>query len=196
MTEDRPSPRPQGETRSAAPDRIAGFVSHLQRLAADEDRGALAALRRSLQDVNGMAAAACPYVVPFLAPEEDLYRDRAFFLAGALFALHPEPGGDGVSLGHAFRALNTDQEGPGSRDNESLRRRFVALLDADAEDLAEHLRTAVSLVRSKQEPLGWDRLLRDVLQWRSPSRFVQRRLARDFWQTPSDALDPEGDTPR
>lgn len=177
-------------------DHVARFISHLRKLADNEDRGALAALRRSLQDRTGMAAAACPHVDPWLPRSEDAYRDRAFFLVGALFALHPDPGGEGTGLGRAFRAINADQEGPGAGDNESLRQRFVALLDADAEDLPAHLRHAVSLARSKGKPLDWDRLLRDVLAWRGESRRVQRRLAREFWNTRHDALDSEGETSR
>ncbi|WP_433933241.1 type I-E CRISPR-associated protein Cse2/CasB [Sorangium cellulosum] len=184
------------DVRKTEDDHVARFIARLRKLADDEDRGALAALRTSLQDRTGMAAAACPHVVPFLPPSEDLYRDRAFFLIGALFALHPDPGGENVSLGHAFRAINTDQEGAGAGDNESLRRRFVALLDADAEDLPNHLRHAVSLARSKQKPLGWERLLRDVLAWRGESRRVQRRLAREFWNGRHDALEPEGEISR
>ena len=182
---------------TAAPkDRAAAFVARLRALADDEDRGALAALRKSLQDPNGMAAAASSYVVPFLPAAENIARDRSYFLVGALFALHWDAGGEGVSLGHAFRAINDGQEGAGKADNESLRGRFVALLDADAEDLHDHLRHAVSLARAKQKPLDWLRLLRDVLGWDNPSRYIQRRLARDFWKTPPDAFDLEGETLR
>lgn len=181
------------DARSPHSDRVTAFVTHLRHLADEENRGALAALRASLQDPNGMAIAACPYVVPFLAGAEDIYRDRAFFLVGALFAFHADPGGG--SLGQAFRAINTDQEGPTGRVNESLRARFVALLDSDAEDLSNHLRHAVSLARANAKPLDWERLLRDVLGWRHHSRYVQRRLARDFWKTPENALEPEGEKP-
>jgi len=173
--------------------RGAGFIAHLRKLADEDDRAALAALRASFRDPNAMAAAACPYVVPFLPAEENLRRDQAYFLVAALFAIHPDAGGDGVSLGHAFRAINDQQEGFSKGDNESLRGRFVALLDADAEDLPEHLRHAVSLARARQQPLDWERLLRDVLDWGHPSRHVQRRLARDFWRATQDAPDPQGE---
>jgi len=184
------------DSRRTLDERVTAFVTRLRKLADDEDRGALAALRESLRDRHGMAAAACPYVVPFLSRSDDPQRDRAFFLIGALFALHPDPGGEGVSLGHAFRAINVEQEGAGGGDNESLRRRFVALLDADAEDLPSHLRHAVALARSKLKPLDWALLLKDVLGWRSESRHVQRRLARDFWNVPHNILEPEGEISR
>ncbi|WP_437877030.1 type I-E CRISPR-associated protein Cse2/CasB [Sorangium sp. So ce513] len=184
------------DVRKTEDDHIARFIAHLRKLAKDEDRGALAALRRSLQDRTGIAPAACPHVDPWLPRNEDPYRDRAFFLVGALFALHPDPDGEGVSLGDAFWAINDDQKRRGAGDNESLRQRFVALLDAHAEDLPNHLRNAVSLVRSKGKRLDWDRLLRDVLAWRSDSRHIQRRLAREFWNAPHDALASEGEISR
>lgn len=182
--------RPQGDPRASLVD---AYVARLHRLASDGDRGALAALRTSLSDPNGMAAAACPIVLPFVPPGEDAYRDRVFFLTGALFALHPATGGAGVSLGHAFRKLNDRTEGPGDRDNESLRRRFVALLDSDPDDVGNHVRHAVSLARANEIPLDWARVLLDLWGWRSPSRYVQRRLAREFWKTPENALRAEGD---
>jgi CRISPR system Cascade subunit CasB len=169
------------ETTGAWRDRAGAFVEHLRVLGEDDDRGALAALRSSLQEPGGIGMRACPHVVPFLPPEPDRYRERAFFLVGALFALHPEHA-EGVSIGHAFRRINADTaEGQTGGDNESTRARFVALLDAHEDDLAEHLRHAVSLARAKEIRLDWARLLRDVLQWRAPDRWVQRRLAADFW---------------
>jgi CRISPR system Cascade subunit CasB len=129
---------------------------------------------------------ACPYVVPFLPAEPDRFRERSFFLVGALFALHPDHA-DGVSLGHAFRRINGDTaEGQKGRDNESIRARFVALLDAHPDDIAEHLRHAVSLARAREIRLDWVRMLKDLLSWRAPDRWVQRRLAADFWGGDSD----------
>jgi CRISPR system Cascade subunit CasB len=159
------------------------FIAYLRGLADREDRAALAALRRSLQHEQGMDTAAFPYVVPFL-DEQASFRDRAYFLVAALFASHPDPGG--VSLGVAFRRLNPDDP-----NNESVRRRFVALLDAPLEDVGDHLRQAVSLCRSKGVPLDWERLLRDLLAFSHPDRYVQRRLAREYWQSPVHDRDQE-----
>lgn len=165
------------EARSS--DGIAAFAERLYKLADAEDRGALAALRRSLQDPSGMAAAACPYVVPFLPKEGDLYAERAYFLVAALFALSSEHA-PGVSVGEAFRRINADASSDGN-DNPSIRGRFVALLDAEPEDVGEHLRHMASLARAKGIALDWAQLLRDLLQLRHPDRYVQRRWAHDFW---------------
>jgi CRISPR system Cascade subunit CasB len=178
------------ESREAARDRASPFVEYLRSLAERDDRGALAALRSSLREDTGIGMRACPHVVRFLPAEPDRWRERAYFLVGALFALHPEHA-DGVSLGHAFRRINADSaEGQKGGDNESTRARFVALLDAHPDDLGEHLRHVVSLARAKEIRLDWSRILRDVLQWRAPDRWVQRRLASDFWGTDAAASDP------
>jgi CRISPR system Cascade subunit CasB len=176
------------ESRKAPQDRATRFVEYLCGFAEREDRGALAALRRSLQEPAGIAMSACPYVVPFLPAEPDRFLERAFFLVGALFALHPDRA-EGVSLGHAFRRINSETaEGQKGGDNESTRARFVALLDAHPDDIAEHLRHAVSLARAKEIGLDWVRMLKDLLNWRAPDRWVQRRLATDFWG--GDSRDP------
>ena len=173
---------PKGQSR----DRASGFVEYLRGIAAREDRGALAALRRSIQEPTGIAMSACPYVVPFLSAEPNPYVERAYFLVGALFALHPDHA-QGVSLGHAFRRINDGTaEGQKGGDNESTRARFVALLDAHPDDIADHLRHAVSLARARAIPVDWVRTLKDLLNWGAPDRWVQRRLAADFWRSDSD----------
>ncbi len=173
-------------SKESTDDRASGFIEQLRALAKREDRAALAALRRSLQEPTGIAMSACPYVVPFLAAEPPRSRDHAFFLVGALFAIHPYHA-DGVSLGHAFRRINagTAEEQTGG-DNQNTRARFVALLDAHADDLGDHLLHAVYLARARYIWLDWVRTLRDILQWCAPDRRVQRRLAADFWDTPTN----------
>lgn len=183
-------------TKVSTPDRPARFVESLVDLEAREQRGALAALRRSLQEPTGVAMSACPYVERFLPPEEDRrdggFTERAYYLVGALFALHPEHA-EGVSLGHAFRRINdTTVEGKKGADNQSVRSRFVALLDAHEDDVADHLRHAVSLARANKISIDWVRTLKQLLNWRSPDRWVQRRLASDFW---GEAPASEASTP-
>lgn len=173
------------EAKEQRIERAIAFVDYLRGIAARDDRGALAALRHSLQEPTGIAMSACPFVVPFLSTERDYYVEQVYYLVAALFATHPEHA-DGVSLGHAFRRINDESaEGQRGNDNESTRSRFVALLDAHSDDIAEHLRHAVSLARAKAVPLDWARLLKDVVAWRSADRWVQRRLAADFWRNSS-----------
>ncbi len=172
------------------------FVSYLLKLADPraKDRGALAALRRSLQHPTGISASACPHVMRFVPEEADLFQERMLFLVGALFALHPEHA-EGISLGHAFRKINDGtSEGRQGKDNPGTRARFVALLDAHADDLAEPVRHAVSLARAKGVALDWDLLLDDLCSWRHHEKSVQHRLARDFWRQ-VEAAPPASPTP-
>lgn len=195
--------------RESTQDRAARFIAHLLALVERDDRGALAALRRSLQEPTGISMSACPYVVPFLPPVKDRndgeFTERAFFLIGALFALHPEHK-EGVSLGHAFQSINwRTVEGKKGADNPSVRSRFVALLDAHEDDIAEHLRHAVSLARANEVRLDWVLTLTHLLRWRRADRRVQRDLATDFWSNrlqtteanpATTSLTNEGETPQ
>lgn len=151
------------------------FISALTKLAAAEDRAALAALRHGLGRPPGTVSSMHPYVVPFLGRDASPVNERAHYVVAALFAMHPQPGGAGTGLGSALSRV-AQETGSGS-----VEARFVALLESHPDDLSEHLRHAVSLVRAKEIALDWGRLLQDLLAWDHPERWVQRRWARDFW---------------
>ena len=67
--------------------------------------------------------------------------------------------------------------------NESLEKRFIGLLNCHRDDLPNHLRQAVSLLKSKDVQINWRRLLKDILSWDHEARFVQQQWAREFWQS-------------
>lgn len=72
--------------------------------------------------------------------------------------------------------------------------RFVALLNAHPDDLDDHLRHAVSLLKTHEQPLDWFRLLEDLLQWDHPDGHVQLRWARDFYTSTPGGASPETET--
>ncbi len=148
------------------------FVGHLEELRDRENRGALAALRRGAGSPPGTIVEMYPEILPWV-PNGKWAEDPAY-VVGALFALHPQPGGRG-NIGTAFAMVK--------EPSESLERRFVALLNSHRDDLPGGLRHAVALLKSKDVPIDWRRLLSDILQWDHESRFVQRKWAREFWQT-------------
>jgi CRISPR type I-E-associated protein CasB/Cse2 len=87
---------------------------------------------------------------------------RLLHLVAALHATHPahEPG---RNLGATLARLARRRGGPADgRPLRSLERRFMALLEADGEDLAGHLRRVISLARDHGLPLDWAQLLSDV----------------------------------
>lgn len=160
---------------SQVPNDVDSFVTHLERLKQEDDRAALARLRRSLGKEPGAASESFPVVQPWLPPMPQS-REDAFYLMAGLFASHAEPGGSG-NLGDAFAGLAA--LAPERRD--AIERRFVALLNCHQEDLPRHLRQAISLLASGGVPVDWRRLLKDVLLWGGPRRTVQRHWARRFW---------------
>lgn len=163
------------------------FIRYLLGLAKDgkEDRGALADLRSGLGKKPSEMARVHKHVVPYL-PREN-YNDQCYYLIATLFGLYPKqkPGyprtverdgkkwTDYWSLGAAFRTLKDDSS--------SMEARFVALLNAHRDDLADHLRHAVGLLKTKEQPLDWFRLFEDLLQWDHRDGYVQLSWAQDFY---------------
>ena len=154
------------------------FVAALRRLADNEDRAALAALRRGLGKPVGEVADLYPYVVPWLPPEPSWRQEQAFYLVAALFAWHQRSwseseGGGWTNLGASFARL--------ADDSGSIEGRFVALLNCHRDELPDHLRSAVGLLKAKEIHVDWAQLLRDVQEWEREDRKVQRDWARAFW---------------
>ena len=72
----------------------------------------------------------------------------------------------------------------GNRDDAEKRveKRLVALLNCHQDDLPDHLRHVISLLKAKDIFINWLQLLNDVQNWQRESRDVQRRWARQFWR--------------
>jgi CRISPR system Cascade subunit CasB len=177
------------------------LIDHLEKLAeglaadrgSSRSRAALAALRRGLGRRPGTVAEVEPHVAPYL-PETPSRRDDAYYLVASLFALHPEGGWQRApdergptNLGASFRRLQAKEREQGGT-GENVDKRFVALLNAHAEDLPEHLRHAISLLKAHNVPVDWRELLRGLLSWDANSRSwdadsrrVQRAWARAYW---------------
>lgn len=166
-------------------DKLERFVDYLEKLEARGDRAAMAALRRSLGQPLGLAGEAHRHIL-WINPAE--WEEPSYYLVAGLFALHPtqwrraEDEKRMTNFGASFARLQAKV------DSTSIERRFVAILDSHEDDLAEHLRQAVSLLKSRDIPVDWTQLLRDIRAWRHESRYVQRRWARAFW-TVSNSLD-------
>jgi len=172
------------------------FAARLAELARDDDRATLAKLRRGVGKALGFAPERDGWVirrVPRGLRDDTL---EAYCLIASLFAMYPEPGPD-RSLAASFAAWHDAErlrlgKPPGERlDN--IDRRFTVLLDSGREDLPGRLRHAVALLRSHEAPVGWARLLRDVLRWEHPRRYVQVRWARDYWAGGKDAGHADAD---
>ena len=169
------------------------FVQYLVGLAKEEDRGALAALRRGLGKPPGTAPEMFPIVVPWTSGLKIPDEADACFLVASLFALHPDDA-DGGNMGGTFARIRAQEGGEG---DDSLERRFVALLNAHSDDLPRYLRHAVGLARSKEAPVNYAQLLCDISPplWNHPRRWVQHQWARAYWGRSARADEPSDDQP-
>lgn len=168
------------------------FITYLTNLRDAKDeakmRAAFAVLRRGLTSESGETIEMYRYVVPFLPPNAPLFVENVYFLIAALFAIHPgERGQEEVTgnMGNHFLATVAVED-----DRTSVERRFTALLAAHPDDLAFHLRQAVSFLEAKGVQINWHQLFFDVRQWRNQT--VQKRWARAFWgASPQEQSNPE-----
>ena len=152
--------------------RITEFCERLEQL----DAGERARLKRNAgrtlaesHNVLGLFFRILPPNVPrYHEDTEDTY-----FLVATLFPLAES--GDEGSLGHALYRARDKKYAQG------LDRRAEILLDADQEQLPFRLRQAVRFLDSKRVAVNWPRLLKDLLAWGHPNRYVQENWARDYF---------------
>ncbi|MBM4285879.1 MAG: type I-E CRISPR-associated protein Cse2/CasB [Deltaproteobacteria bacterium] len=155
------------------------FIRYLEDLVQRRDRGALAHLRRGLGKAPGTVMEMHRYVVPFL-PKERAWTEDSHYLVAALFAYWHQ-GKDAVApsppanLGTSLAQMATDA------NEDSLDRRFTALLKSHPDDLPMYLRQAVGLLKSQDVPVNWQQLMKDISNWYREDNLVQRRWAQAFW---------------
>lgn len=147
------------------------LILRLESMASENspDRGALAKLRRGFED----PVETYPIVLPFLRNDVSNRELNLYAAVASLFAIHPKAGGSG-NFGQHMRFA-------AGENIEATERRFVALLRAHVDDLPEVLRHAVSFLRSKDIPVNWEQLRKDLLAWDHPDGYVQKNWARGFW---------------
>jgi CRISPR system Cascade subunit CasB len=159
------------------------FVGGLISLVDKRDRAALAALRQALGTPPGSRAEAARVVYRLLPLNLPKRRERDFWLIAGLFAMHPHQPSKingkryGPSLANSLRTL-ARREGV---SDEGVERRLTTVLNAEREDLDDHLRHAVAQLRGFDIGVDYVQLLRDLRAWNAEQRWVQRRWAMDFW---------------
>ncbi len=151
------------------------FFEYLARRA-EADTAVVSTLRRSLSFDPGMFAAAFPLVEPFARGLSERDRRTVYLAAGLWASAQRHESGPPIALATAMERVARES---GSSSVES---RFVALLDADSDELVWRLRHAVALTASSSIAIDWSELLNDLLHWETPARHVQRRWARMYWQ--------------
>ena len=152
------------------------FFEWLEGLNAKDSR-VRAVLRRSLAFDPGGYVPAFPYVEPFVKNETNEWRRSMHYLAAGLWATHWREGrpGQPLSLGNACAVYRVD------KGSSSTEQRFIALLDADKDQLAHRLRQMITLL--KDYPIDFNALLRGLLLWANPRKPTQNSWARDFYRS-------------
>lgn len=155
------------------------FVSYLERFKDTESLGPLADLRKGLGMQPGTAHEMHKYIMPWLG-KCSKWEEETYYMVGSLYAWHQQSwhAGEGYKNTSFGASLATLKE---SYNEDAIERRFVALLKSHQEDLFVHLRQLVGLLRGKNVPVDWVRLLKDLKYWNSEEQWVQKRWSRAFW---------------
>lgn len=169
------------------------FADALKKLAERRDadssaRATLAALRRGLGKQPGDAPEMYRFVQPRIGVRSPSDENR-FYLVASLFAAHQiSPGEQDADIPRRANIGASLRQFAGAKPEavESTERRFSALLQCDEEELADHLRHAVSLLKSEEIPVHWAQLLRDIARWDNPRKYAQRDWARAYWMSKQD----------
>lgn len=161
-------------------ERIAEFVSALKRL----DAGGRARLRRNAGRSLAQARDAQRVFFQLLPYGVREFDEDKYFLLATLFALSRQETSGKGTFGAALRRLRDPKR------SDSLDRRFQALLACDSDQLPFRLRQMVRLAVSQNVPIDWEQMLKDLLLWNAPEKWVQLKWARDYFigkqaETPS-----------
>lgn len=154
---------------------MSGFIEWLESLN-EKDTRVRAVLRRSLAFDPGQYVPAFSYVEPFVKDEDNSWRREMLYLVAGLWATLWREGQteQRIPIG---KACAIHQMTSGSTSTE---RRFIALLDADRDQLPHRLRQMIVLL--KEQPIDFDALLTGLMYWNDDQKRTQNTWARDFYR--------------
>ena len=177
------------ETNPAEPKEKNPFIKHLESLVRNKNRAALAHLRSGLRRKDSRSMEMYPVIGRFLSEKSNRNDENAVFIVAALFAYYPDAKTNIGNLGASLKELTNKEKKQGSQDDSKsnpVEKRFVALLNAEADELPDYLRQIIGLLKSKEVPVNWEQLYKDVRYWEandesSKYESVHRKWARSFW---------------
>ncbi|MGB7567826.1 MAG: type I-E CRISPR-associated protein Cse2/CasB [Chitinivibrionales bacterium] len=138
-----------------------------------------AVLKRSLAFDPGTYPSAFPYIEPRLNEDDGKWKRTVYYLIGGLWAMHWR---EGNSAGQSF-PIACSSHYIANEKSPSIEKRFIALLDADEDQLAHRLRQMIALL--KEYAIDFDSLRQDLLSWNHTEKFVQIKWARAFYRNES-----------
>lgn len=169
------------------------FIDYLEWLLerSEDSRAAMAKLRRGMGKPPGAVPEMDRYVLTHLPESANFRQEEPYYLVAALFAYWYQSKNKAETvkegnLGKSLRNLVKKQISEGAdRENseKGIEKRLNALLNSHRDDLPEHLRRIIGLLRAKDVPIYWAQLLYDIQHWDAENRFVQHAWAKGFWTT-------------
>lgn len=150
------------------------FIDSLEDMAEKESK-VWAVLKRSLAFDPGLYPPAFPYVEYRLGGDDGWKRSVYYLVAGLWAMRRSELGSQRQTISFACKALYQKND-----KSPSVEKRFITLLDSDEGQLAHRLRQMSSLL--KDYSIDFDDLLRDLLLWNHPEKWVQIKWAKDFYR--------------
>jgi len=161
------------------------FIEWLEGLN-ERDTKVRAVLRRSLAFDPGGYVPAFPYIEPRITDDDSVWRREMLYLVAGLWAMHWREGRSGPlkQIGEVCAELDKEKRSKMSADEQkkltSTEKRFINLLDADADQLPYRLRQMVALL--KDYPIDFEHLLKDLMFWNSSRKTTQTTWARDYYR--------------
>jgi CRISPR system Cascade subunit CasB len=160
------------------------FFDHLK-LLSNENRRAMAVLRKSLSFAPGVYRPAFAYVEPFvsISMKDSAPFRLALYLIAGLYALHPQNSSRSLAAGMRLLASKNKAK------KEGIEKRFLALLEADPEIICDYLRQVIRIVAVENIGLNYAALFNDLVSWLNPYGVdaaekrdqIRQKWARDFY---------------
>jgi CRISPR type I-E-associated protein CasB/Cse2 len=166
------------ESNQTPKQRAAAYITGLRRMR--NDRGKLAALRRSLTDNPRLRSEAWPIIIG-LGGQID---SPAYTALAGLFATHPEES-TLRNFGETCRAIAAGTDG---KIPDSFETRFRRLI---VSDVTGQLRAWVRLAASKSVGINYESLLADLLNWPWYADDIRVKWAKSFWHANGSAKQNE-----
>jgi CRISPR system Cascade subunit CasB len=151
------------------------------------NRAVLAHLRRGIDDTIDYTLSRVGWLFRRVP---DVALDDAVLAAGLFAWVHGDCAyAEKENFGAAFGAGLTLEE------KQKREKRFIDLLDTDAEELPYKLRQATTLIARDGVGLDWVMLIQHLGHWSHPERWVQKDWARGFWAAPELETRSDKDQP-
>lgn len=166
-------------------------ASQIKYLTGNDDKGALAKLRRGAGKEPGSVPDIWEYTIGALPEGAKEDAENAVHIALTLFAVHRQGTnitglatytGENeksypVTFGAAVRKLKD------GANNEAVTRRFNTAATADTiSELAVHVRSLIQLLRTKNIDMNYAKFAEELYLWRFDTNKIRLKWGRDFWK--------------